>query len=159
VETPSSYSPPPPPPVPARRSGTRIVAIVCIAFVVLIGGCVSMFAAGMKTARTAQAPAEQFLAHLEAGDLPAARQMLSSATRNTATEDAIRDVLDVLAKRRGKPTGHAGPKGFRTNQFNGVTRVELTYTERFEKGSETPVRLVLLQEGGAWKVESFNFSL
>jgi hypothetical protein len=149
-----------PPPVPTRPSRTgRVLGILAGVFVLLFAGCFALFRAGSASVAAAQPAAESFLSDLEKGDTQAAVAAMSAETRAKHGADALKDVLDVLAKRHGRPTGHDGPKNYFVGNYNGATRVQLVYNEAFEKGDPVPVQVVVRKEGDAWHIDSFNFRL
>lgn len=146
---------------PKNNVGKIVGTIVGIAVVLLgllIWGGVSLFRGTSETIAAAKAPAGQFLDALQAHKFQAAYKMLTPQIQATTTAASLQDIQELLEKRRGAMTGHSDPSNWFVSSNNGVTTVQLTYTEQFQHGS-APVTLTMINTPSGWRVYGYHYQL
>jgi hypothetical protein len=146
-------------PKPNRKKTTAIILSIVGATVLLMGGCIALVAkTGTESYQAAKVGAEQFLTRLEKHDYAAASAAMTDEAKAVALPGSIADIVSVLEKRRGRMLRYEGPQGWYENSRNGTTTIQLSYKVIFERG-QTHVTLVLLNQNGTWRPQSFQFAL
>lgn len=154
----SSVAPPPSLPTPRRSKAPLLLGIVLLTLLALGGGGVALFQWSSKAVAGAKTDADAFLADLEKSDYKSARARFAWEASTATSSSRFTEIMQILKQQHGNPIRHTGPNGFYVSSMNGVTFVRLGYTMQFEKG-DSPVDIVMKQQGKKWLVYRFNFQL
>lgn len=152
-------SSPPFVPSPPAKKGAPIAAIALGILGVLIAlavfGSIKAFHAVKDGSAAASIVGDQFLDIMGQHQYPAARALFTAPVQATTPAGNLKDIETLAEKHHGAYVSHGKP-AWNVQNWNGQTRVYLTYPIQFTRGI-SPVTMTLIQSPKGYEVTDVHY--
>ena len=138
--------------VPPQSSRAGRFVPVLLPLLLATAGCQAI--AGLEPAKKT---AESFLAEMQAGHDAEAFALCSAACKQVTSQDDLHKLWQTIVDARGQVNSWSG-MGTSWYSGTGGTQITLSYKLSCERG-DCAVRLVVVPEGEAWRIQSFRYQL
>ncbi len=146
-------------PSPPAKKGAPVAAIVLgilgVLILLAIVGGIKAFHAVKDGSAAATAVGDQFLDSMGQHHYPAARALFAASVQATTPAGNLKDIETLAEKHHGAYVSHGKP-AWNVQNWNGQTRVYLTYPVQFARGS-SPVTMILIQTPKGYEVSDAHY--
>lgn len=157
--SPPPQSQPPFVPSPPVKKGAPIAAIALgimgVMLALAVFGGIKAFHAVKDGSAAAAAVGDQFLDSMGQHRYPAARALFAAPVQATTPAGNLKDIETLAEKHHGAYVAHGQPSWYVQN-WNGQTRVSLTYLVQFTGGT-SPVTMTLVQTPKGYEVTDAHY--